>query len=303
MNYNTLNRFLHHKFGCKVIKICVDGGFTCPNRDGRCGVGGCDFCNSFGSGEHIATDADVYTQIDRFVSRLSPRMRTGHYLVYFQNFTNTYADTDTLRRLYTTAISYPGVCALAIATRPDCIDEDVCALLAEIGRKVYLWVELGLQTASDKTAAYFNRGYQTSVYTHAVRLLASRGVDVVTHLIIGLPHETMADFESSIALVNSQPLQGVKLHSLYVADDTRFADMYRRGEFFVQTEDEYIDWVLYAITHLDPNFVLHRLMGTCTPDTLIAPHWNTDKNRILRKINQTLESKGWYQGIFFIPDL
>ena len=300
MQYNDFGTWLRKRFpDFRVQKISIDAGFTCPNRDGKCGTGGCAFCSSDGSGEHIATTLPVKEQIINFKKRLNPKLSGSKFLIYFQNFTNTYAPVNKLRELFSQAIECSDVVALAVATRPDCIDRENAALLAELNKKVYVWVELGLQTSSDKSANYFNRGYKTEVFSKAVDILNEFGVDAIAHLIIGLPNETKADFINTIEFVNSHKLQGVKLHSLYISEGTRFADMYKKGEFTVQSEEQYIDWVLYAITHLSPDFVLHRLMGTCTPEKLIAPKWNTDKNRILMQINNTLTQNDWRQGCFY----
>ena len=297
--YHTFARFLRERFGQKVLKICIDGGFSCPNRDGTCGTGGCVYCGERGAGEHLDATLSIRQQVTNFINRKPASGTNELYIAYFQSFTNTYASPSDLRERYDQALIDDRIVALAIGTRPDCIDETKAALLAEYLQKRYVWVELGLQTANDNTATLINRGYPSCRFTEAVEILSRFKIDVVAHLIIGLPGETFDDLRRSVDFINRHPIQGIKIHSLYVMDGTLLADWYRQGRFTTLTRNEYIERAVYVLTHINPDLTVHRLTGDCQPDLLVAPEWNRNKNEILSEIDNKLEENNYTQGCFF----
>ena len=243
--YNNLSGYLKAKYGKRLKKICVDGGFSCPNRDGRVGVGGCIYCSERGSGEHIECGFSIREQVERGLAGASS---DDAFIVYFQNFTNTYADAETLRSRYNEALIDERIKILAISTRPDCISEEIARLIASYKARVDVWVELGLQTASDKTARVINRGYESAVYVRASEILNAYKIDTVTHLMIGLPGESDTELEETVRLVCSTNPFGIKIHSVYVADGTELAGMYRRGEYTPIEKTTYTDRAVYVLT-------------------------------------------------------
>ncbi len=295
MLYRNLSGYLKEKYGKKIGKICIDGGFSCPNRDGKCGTGGCIFCGERGSGEHLDAESSIRAQVERGL--LSGR--SDGYIAYFQNFTNTYAQISVLKERYDAALIDDRIVALAIGTRPDCIDEDVARLISSYGDRYDVWVELGVQTASDSTGRIINRGYDTDVFVRAVGILKKHGIPTVAHMIIGLPGEKQKEVDETVDLFNRLSLFGVKIHSLYVMKGTALAGMYERGEYLPLTFDEYVSLASRAIARLRPDTVLHRITGDCPPGMLIAPDWNSDKNSVIRAINATLEKNGQRQGSLY----
>lgn len=281
------------------MKICIDGGFTCPNRDGRCGSSGCIFCGERGAGEHIKASQSIHEQVKSCLDGLNSRPEAARFIAYFQNFTNTYDSIENLKERYDAALIDDRIIILSIGTRPDCIDKDIAELLASYKDKCDVWVELGLQTANDVTAALINRGYTRDYFTRAVELLNFYGIDIIAHMIIGLPTETLDDIKQTVTFLNMHKLAGVKIHSLYVMEGTKLAEIYRNGCFTPITEKQYIDWAVYAITHLSPEFTIHRVTGDCPPGLLVAPEWNTGKSRIIQTIDKVLEENNWHQGIFW----
>ena len=288
--------------GCKVVKLSIDGGFTCPNRDGSKGTGGCIFCSASGSGD-LASDIPSQIQL------LSRKWPNARYLAYFQSHTNTYAPVSQLRRQYSEALEHPGVLVLAIATRPDCLPDDVLDLLEEFNQKTFLWVELGLQSMHEKTAALINRCYPLSVYDKAVADLTSRGIRVVTHLIFGLPGETREDMLQSVKYVcrdlHSGSLQnnvhevsrifGIKLHMLNLVRGSQMETLYPDYTSFSSIE-EYVDLVISALEIIPPEITIHRLSGDAPRPTLIAPEWSYKKRTILNSIHNTLRQRKTWQG-------
>ncbi len=293
MLYNNLSGYLKTKYGARLKKICIDAGFSCPNRDGRCGTGGCIYCGERGAGEHIDPCLSIAEQV---ASALNGARDSDMFIAYFQNFTNTYAPVPVLKERYDAALISNKIKILAIGTRPDCIDEDVARLIASYRDRVDVWVELGLQTASDVTAKLINRGYTIDVYLRAVKILHSFNIPVVTHIIIGLPGESEADVMNTVRVVNSAGVWGVKIHSIYVMDGTKLADMYRRGEYTPPTLDEYVRLATLAIGNLNEDMIVHRITGDCPRDLLLAPDWNADKNGIISLIQSSLKSRGISQG-------
>ena len=292
MLYNNLSSYLKKKYNGKISKICIDGGFGCPNRDGTCGVGGCIYCGERGAGEHIDATVSIREQVE---AALAKDTKSDGFIAYFQNFTNTYAPLDVLKERYDSALISDRIVALAIGTRPDCIDDEIAELIASYRDKVDVWVELGLQTASDKTAEVINRGYKTEVYKRAATILKSHGIPFVAHMIIGLPGEKREDIEATVRLIN-EDAWGVKIHSIYVMDGTALAKMYRDGEYTPPTLDEYTELAKISIAGLRSDMIVHRITGDCPDGLLVAPIWNKDKNKIIAEIREKLEREGLRQG-------
>ena len=295
MLYKNFSSYLKERYGGKIKKICIDGGFTCPNRDGRCGIGGCSFCGERGAGEHIDPTLSIGEQVREGLSRQT----ADGFIAYFQNFTNTYAPTEELRRRYDAALIDGRIVALAIGTRPDCINEEIADLIAEYKGRLDVWVELGLQTACDRTAERINRGYPTEVFERAVRILHDRGIPVVAHVMIGLPGEGEDELSETIALINRLPISGIKIHSLYVMEGTRLSAEYRRGEFSPITLEQYVSRAARVVASISPDLIVHRLTGDCPKGMLVAPEWNSDKNAIISAIVSRLASEGLRQGSLY----
>lgn len=295
--YNHLNEYLKNRFGERVLKICIDGNFTCPNRDGRCGFGGCIFCGETGSGEHLDASKSIKEQVLKYF--LSYRAeRANKFIVYFQNFTNTYDTVENLKLKYDSALIDDRIIGLAVATRPDCITEENAKLLQSYKDKYYVSVELGLQTSNDDTAKLINRGYNSSVFTKAVEILNKYDIDVITHIMIGLPSESKDDLLNTIKFVNAHNVHGVKIHSVYVIKDTKLADMYEKSEYVPLMLEEYIDLATFAIANLNPKFIIHRISGDAPKDILIAPEWNLHKKWIINGIERKLREDDLWQGKF-----
>lgn len=288
MTYTTLNSYLKYRFGCKVYKIALDGGFTCPNRDGTVGTGGCIFCSKGGSGDFAESrEKSISEQIADGKKRVSKKIKNGKYIAYFQAFTNTYAPVERLRELYTEAISQPDIAALSIGTRPDCLGEDVLALLDEMNKRVPVFVELGLQTIHEDTARYIRRGYDLSVYDKAVADLHKIGVNVVTHLIIGLPGENKEDMLRSVEYV-CKMTDGIKLQLLHILRGTDLEAEYNSGKIKELTLEEYTDIIRDCVKIIPKSVVVHRLTGDGAKKDLIAPMWSADKKNVLNTINRAL---------------
>ena len=282
-----LNDHLRETFGCKVYKIALNGGFTCPNRDGSLGTGGCIFCSEGGSGEFAEDPSlSITEQIDRGRSRVADKIKDGRYIAYFQAYTGTYAPLERLRRLYTEAISHPDVAALSIATRPDCLPGEVLDLLAELNHIKPVWVELGLQTIHEDTARYIRRGYGLEVYDEAVRNLRDRAIEVITHVIIGLPGESREDILDTVRYVCASGATGIKLQLLHVLKGTDLEKEYSAGRVKVLTEDEYIDILKGCVSLIPDDVVIHRLTGDGDKRILIAPLWSTDKKHVINRIRR-----------------
>ena len=295
MEYNNLSVLLRRLYGAKIRKFCIDGGFTCPNRDGTCGTGGCIFCGDRGSGEHIQKKG-VAAQMEGALASAKPGEK---YIAYFQNFTGTYAPVDELKERYDAALCDDRIVALTVGTRPDCIDEDVARLLASYKDRTDVWIELGLQTASDETAARINRGYKSAVFECAIEILSRYGVHAVVHLMVGLPGEDREQLLKTVEYVNRFPLFGVKLHSTYVCRDTELCRMYERGEYTPLTFEQYVEDAIFVLTHLRPDFWIHRLTGDSPGDLLVAPLWVKKKDPVLIEIRRRMAERGLRQGCFY----
>jgi len=295
--YNYLNDFFKEKFGERVLKICIDGDFTCPNRDGTKGFSGCIFCSEKGSGDHI-NKCNITTQIENYFNSYRSE-RANKFIVYFQNFTNTYDTLENLKLKYDSALTNNRIVGIAIATRPDCITEDIVKLLKSYSDKYYVFVELGLQTSNDNIGSYINRGYTSNDFTNAVKLLNKYDIDVVTHIMIGLPTESKSDIENTVKFLNSHNIKGLKIHSTYVVKNTVLADMYNKGIYTPITLEYYLDNLVYVLTHIKPDIIIHRISGDAPKDLLIAPKWNLHKKWILNGIDKSLRENNLYQGIYY----
>lgn len=317
--YKHLNTYLKEKFGERTLKIPVDGGFTCPNRDGKVGYGGCIFCTERGSGEHLKTKP-IPIQIKEHLESYRGK-RANKFIVYFQNFTNTYDTIENLKVKYDSSLIDDRIVGIDIATRPDCINEEVCQLLqsyssvntemslSKIGSKASIknetnikeksysvTVELGLQTSNEEIAKQINRGYSLDVFTNAVKLLNNYNIEVVVHMMIGLPNETMQDIENTVKYINSLNMQGIKIHSTYVAKGTVLEKMYKEGKYEPLTLEEYIDKLLYVITHLRQDIIIHRISGDAPKDLLVAPDWNLHKKWMLNGLDKMMRKQNRFQG-------
>lgn len=293
--YKHLNKYFKDKFGERTLKICLDGGFTCPNRDGRVGYGGCAFCSERGSGEHIIAD-NISNQVKNYFTSYKAE-RANKFIAYFQNFTNTYDSIENLKMKYDAALIDDRIVALAIATRPDCISEDVCKLLKSYSEKYYVWVELGLQTSNENTGKIINRCYTDEQFSAAVSLLNKYNIDVVTHIMVGLPGENFDDIKNTVNFINNHSIQGLKIHSTYVVKNTRLADMYFNGKYTPISLEYYLDCACYILTHISPDIIIHRVSGDAPKDLLIAPDWNLHKKWIINGLDKLLRDKDLYQGM------
>lgn len=296
--YHSLDYEMKHRFGEKVYKVSLEGGMTCPNRDGTLGTGGCIFCSGDGSGDFASPQCGSITeQINRGIAGLSSRKHVGKkFIAYFQSFTNTYAPVSVLAPMYEEAISHPDVVMLSIATRPDCLPEEVLDLLEQCAHRKPVVVELGLQTIHPATAEYIRRGYPLNVYDTAVESLKKRGLEVVTHIIAGLPFETKEDFLSTVSYVGKSGADGIKLQLLHVLAGTDLAKEYARGIFDVLSMDEYLDWIVSALAILPEDIIIHRLTGDGPKKLLIAPEWSSRKRDVLNSLHRKMKQENIYQG-------
>lgn len=306
----TVGEYLKSKYGCKVYRIALDGGFTCPNRDGKISTGGCIFCSAGGSGDFAESrELSISEQIEKGKERVAGKIKDGKYIAYFQAFTNTYAPVSKLRSLFTEAINHPDIVGMSIATRPDCLPEDVLDLLDELNRIKPVWVELGLQTIHERTAEYIRRGYPLAVYDRAVSELKKRNISFITHVILGLPGERCEDMEETVRYVcrlsgaekradykeqrsddkaiTADP-NGIKLQLLHVLKGTDLAKDYEAGKFTVLSEDEYIALIDRLLKIIPDSVIIHRLTGDGPKKDLIAPLWSADKKHVLNRINRIL---------------
>ena len=287
--YTTLSEHYRRKFGCKVYKLALDAGFTCPNRDGTLGTGGCIFCSAAGGGDFAEGGGDILSQLEKAKARVAFKNKGGKYIAYFQSFTNTYAPADTLRKLYFQAIAPEEVVGLSIGTRPDCLGEDVLTVLKEVNAVKPVSVELGLQTVHEASACYIRRGYPTEVYFDAVRRLREAGIDVVTHIILGLPGETGQMAIETTRQAIAAGTNGIKFHLLHVLQGTDLAKDYAEGKFDCLSLEEYGQILDGCLSLLDENIVVHRLTGDGAKKDLIAPLWSADKKKVLHYLQQNLK--------------
>lgn len=297
MRYNSLNNYLKNKFGCKVYKLSLSSGLSCPNRDGLLSTKGCTFCSNGGSGE-FATEHNlgITEQIEKAKKLVSKKITDGKYIAYFQSFSNTYGNIDYLRKIFTEAINHPDIVALSIGTRPDCLPKEVITLLSELNTIKPVWVELGLQTSNENTAKHINRGYSLDVFEKAVLDLNSINVDVIVHLIIGLPNETKNDIINSVKYVCSQNIAGIKLQLLHVLKNTPLEKEYLSDSFHILSLEEYTDILAKCITYIPQNIVIHRITGDGPKLLLVAPLWSANKKKVLNYINRRFNELDIHQG-------
>ncbi len=295
--FYSLNDALRAQFGEKVIKLSLDGGFTCPNRDGTLDRRGCIFCSADGSGEFAGSRSlSIREQQEAQIRLLHGKWPNAKYIAYFQNFTNTYAPLDRLRTLYDEALSDERMVGLAIATRPDCLSEDIIELLAQYHRRVFLWVELGLQSTKEETARLIRRGYALPIFDSAMLRLNARGIRTVAHLIVDLPNESFEDIRESVAYVCRAGVWGIKLQMLNILKGTDLAARYVREPFALYTADEYIACVSHLLAYTAPQVVIHRLTGDGDKKSLLAPQWVRNKRYILNGIRKYMSAHELYQG-------
>ena len=295
--YNVLNKYLKNKFGERTLKICVDGNFTCPNRDGTLSKSGCIFCSALGSGEHL-NKIPIKNQILNALNSIKSQ-RANKFIVYFQNFTNTYDTIENLKNKYDSALIDKRIVGLSIATRPDCINEEICKLIKTYTDKYYVSVELGLQTSNDSIGNLINRCYSTKQFIEATKLLNKYNIDVISHIMIGLPNETFEDIQNTVDLINSLSIQGLKIHSTYIVKNTKLEEMYKKNEYTPITLEYYLDSLCYIISYLNKDIIIHRISGDSPKNLLVAPNWNLHKKWILNGLDKILKEKDLYQGKFY----
>lgn len=301
--YHSLDFELRRRFGEKVYRLALNGGMTCPNRDGRVGTGGCIFCSSGGSGDFAASALlSIPAQLAAQKEVVRRKRPVSKFIAYFQAYTNTYAPTAYLEQIFSEALADPEVAALSIATRPDCLPEEVLELLARLNRQKPVWVELGLQTVHDETAAFIRRGYKLPCFEQAVKELRRRNIEVVVHTILGLPGESREHMLETIRYLNQCGIQGVKLQLLHILEGTDLADYYRHTPFPVMTMEEYTDLLADCIEQLSPDIVIHRLTGDGPADLLIAPLWSRRKRAVLNSIHAAFRSRGTWQGRLYCSE-
>lgn len=303
MNQNhfySLDTYLKETFGEKVYRISLNGGMTCPNRDGTKGTRGCIFCSRGGSGDFAENHLlSVSEQITSGKKKLAAKTKCRKFIAYFQAYTNTYAPVSYLRPLFLEAIRHPDIVVLSIATRPDCINDEILTLLSELNQIKPVWVEFGLQTIREKTADFIRREFSMACYETAVTALHARKIPVITHVILGLPGETKQDMLDTVNYVAHSTVSGVKLQLLHVLSDTDLADYYEQHPFPLFTLEEYCDFIVDCLELLPPSMVVHRITGDGPRALLLAPRWSTDKKRVLNTIRKRLQERKTYQGSKF----
>jgi len=295
--YRSLNYHWKERYGEKIYKVSLNGGMTCPNRDGTLGSRGCIFCSAGGSGDFAADRRlSITEQIESQKEKLRGKFPASHFIAYFQAYTNTYAPLPYLRSIFTEAISHPDIVGISIGTRPDCLPDDVLDLLSELNHLKPVTVELGLQTIHPHTARFIRRGYELSCFETAVAALRSRNLEVVVHTILGLPGETEEDILHTIRYLNQKDIQGIKLQLLHILKGTDLAAYYENPGFPVYTEEAYIDLVIKCLEHLSPDITVHRLTGDGPKALLIAPLWSSRKKSVLNEIHRQLKERNTWQG-------
>lgn len=295
-NFHSLNYFLKTKFGEKIVKIPIDAGFTCPNRDGTLSDKGCIFCGGRGSGDFTFQNLSITAQFYKYIEKIQSKWPNAKYIPYFQAFTNTYGDIEYLKKCYYEAIALKNTVGLSIATRPDCLNSEILSLLEEISKKTFLIIELGFQTAKPETAVLINRCYENHVFEKAVKDLKNIGANVVCHTILGLPHETKEDMLNTVKYAVNMGIDGIKLHLLYICENTQIGEMYKKNMFKALEKEEYIDILISAIEIIPENIVIHRLTGDAPREELIAPLFALKKFEVLNKIDESFKKKNTWQG-------
>ena len=295
--YHSLDYMLRERFGEKVYKVTLNGGMSCPNRDGKIGTSGCIFCSAGGSGDFAADAAlSITDQIESQIAILSQKRPIHKYIAYFQAYTNTYAPVEYLEKIFIEAITHPKVVALSIGTRPDCLSPKIVELLSRLNRQKPVWVELGLQTIHETTAQYIRRGYPLSVFNDAVQRLRKEGIEVIVHTILGLPGESNEDILATMEYLNQMDIQGIKLQLLHVLRGTDLAADYEKGMFQTYERDEYLSLLIECLEHLRPDIVIHRITGDGPKDLLIAPLWASRKREVLNLLHHRMKEQQSFQG-------
>lgn len=295
--YHSLDYEMKQRYGEKVYRLTLNGSMTCPNRDGTLGDRGCIFCSAGGSGDFAASAAlSITEQMEQQKALLLQKRPVHRFIAYFQAYTNTYASVEYLEKIFTEAIRFPDVAALSIATRPDCLPDDVIHLLERLNRQTPVWVELGLQTIHEQTASFIRRGYPLSCFEDAVSRLRSCGIEVIVHTILGLPGESPDDMLKTIRYLNQINIQGIKLQLLHILKGTDLADYYYNTGFPVMSLEEYVDLVIRCVEQLSPDIVIHRLTGDGPADLLIAPAWSSGKRNVLNRIHAEFKKRNTWQG-------
>jgi hypothetical protein len=298
--YNNFSSFLRRTFGCRVQKISIDAGFTCPNRDGTKGWGGCIYCDARGSGSPAIERRPVKAQVETGMQRLKKRYKAQKFIAYFQAFTNTYAPVDVLKRQYDEALQFDDVIGLAIGTRPDCVPEPVLQLIESYAHRYHVWLEYGLQSIHEHTLALIHREHTYADFVNAVERTNGCEILICAHVIIGLPGESKAEILETAKAMAKLGLDAIKIHSLYVMEGTSLAKMYRQGKFEALDFDEYVDLVCDFLEYLPPQIIIQRLVGEGSPETLIAPLWTLKKGTVLEAIDRELERRDSYQGKWYV---
>lgn len=298
--YNHLNTYYKNKFGERTLKICIDAAFTCPNRDGTLSNSGCIFCSEKGSGELIKySNQHIENQVTNFLNSYRGK-RANKFIAYFQNFTNTYDTLENLKEKYDSALNANDkIVGLSVATRPDCITEEIAKLLASYLDKYNVSVELGLQTSNNNIGKIINRCYSSSQFTEAVKILRKYNIEVIAHMMIGLPTETFDDIKNTVDFINKHDIQGLKIHSTYIVKNTILADMYFNKKYEPITLEYYLDSLAYVITHIRKDLIIHRISGDAPKDLLVAPEWNLHKKWILNGFEKLLKGQNLWQGKFY----
>lgn len=295
--YHTLDYFYKNKFGKKVCKISLNAGFTCPNKDGTKGYGGCIYCSKLGSGDFAGNkEKDLITQFNEVKEIMKKKWPDALYIGYFQANTNTYAKTEVLKQKYEPILELENVIGLNIATRPDAITEDCLDYLEELSTRTYLTVELGLQTIHEKTTKLINRGHDLECFTNMVKELRKRNINVVVHIINGLPYETKEMMLETVEYLNKLDIQGIKIHMLHIIKDTRLANLYNQEKFHILTKEEYIDIVIEQLERLRPEIIINRITGDPVKEDLIEPTWLLKKFCVLNDIDKKMVKRNSYQG-------
>lgn len=295
--YHSFSYMLEERFGEKVYKVALNGGMSCPNRDGKIGHRGCIFCSEGGSGD-FASDAQlsITEQINSQIAQISQKRPVNKYIAYFQAYTNTYAPVEYLEKIFTEAISHEKIVALSIGTRPDCLPDEIIALLEQLNKIKPVWIELGLQTIHEDTAAYIRRGYPLATFEDTVSRLHRAGIEIIVHTILGLPGETHEKVLETIDYLNQKPISGIKLQLLHVLKNTDLATEYEQGVFQVLDQDSYLNLLIDCLEHLRPDIVVHRVTGDGPKDLLIAPTWSSAKRTVLNNLHHEMKLRGVYQG-------
>lgn len=295
--YNDLSSYLKKKFGSRLLKLSIDGGFSCPNRKNR--KSGCKFCSETGSGEFTTKRKSITEQLNAQINFLKEKDKNNGYIAYFQSYTNTFLPVEELRKMYYEAINFPNVKVLSIATRADCFNEEIYNLLSELNKKIEVWIELGLQTSNENTRNNMNIGYSTEIFENCVQRLKKLNIKTIFHIIFGLPNETEKDYKNTIDYVNNKKPWGIKIHSLYIQNDCELYEEYLKNSFKIITWDEYINALIMAIENLDKDIIIHRLTGDGDKEKLIAPLWSKNKIKTIGEVSKILKQKNSYQGINF----